>query len=117
MKNLSTGYEVPLSEVSGDGSGGENQAPFYVAICASFLQIYEQSENSIRLILLDEAFNKMTSDRIAPMMKMFRDLKMHVLLISTVEKCSSIYPYCDLTYSILKVGNRNSIGLFDREQI
>lgn len=117
VKNLSTGYEVPLSEVSGDGSGGENQAPFYVAICASFLQIYEQSENSIRLILLDEAFNKMTSDRIAPMMKMFRDLKMQVLLISTVEKCSSIYPYCDLTYSILKVGNRNSIGLFDREQI
>jgi len=116
VKNLSTGYDVPLSEVSGDGSGGENQAPFYVAICASFLQIYEQSDNSIRLILLDEAFNKMTSDRIAPMMKLFGELEMQVLLISTVEKCSSIYPYCDMTYSIVKVGNRNSIGVFSREE-
>ena len=38
------------------------QAPFYVAICASLLQIYQKSENSIRLVLLDEAFSKMTSD-------------------------------------------------------
>ena len=49
-----------LSRVSRDSSGGENQAPFYVAICASLLQIYQKSENSIRLVLLDEAFSKMT---------------------------------------------------------
>ena len=35
--------------------------PFYVAICASLLQIYQKSENSIRLVLLDEAFSKMTT--------------------------------------------------------
>ena len=52
------------------GSGGENQAPFYIAICASLLQIYDKCENSIRLALLDEAFSRMTSDRIRPMMQM-----------------------------------------------
>lgn len=58
VKNSVTNLEVPLSKVSGDGSGGENQAPFYVAICASLLQIYQQNENCISLVLLDEAFNK-----------------------------------------------------------
>lgn len=113
VKNSVTELEVPLSKVSGDGSGGENQAPFYVAICSSLLQIYQQNENCIRLVLLDEAFNKMTSDRIEPMMKMFRDLQLQVVLISTVEKCTSIFPYCDITYSIVKSGSRNAIAAFE----
>ena len=70
MTNRVTGQQAYLSRVSRDSSGGENQAPFYVAICASLLQIYEKSENSIRLVLLDEAFSKMTSDRIRPMMEL-----------------------------------------------
>lgn len=114
VKNSVTGLEVQLSKVSGDGSGGENQAPFYVAICASFLQIYEQRDNCIRLVLLDEAFNKMTSDRIEPMMKMFKELGLQLVLISTVEKCSSIYPYCNITYSIVKSGARNAIMPFEK---
>lgn len=113
VKNSVTGLEAPLSKVSGDGSGGENQAPFYVAICASLLQIYQQSDNCIRLVLLDEAFNNMTSDRIKPMMKMFRELKLQLVLIATPEKCTSIYPYCDITYSIVKVGARNAIEAFE----
>lgn len=115
VKNSVTGIEVPLSKVSGEGSGGENQAPFYVAICASLLQIYEQStEECIRLILLDEAFNNMTSDRIEPMMDMFKKLNLQLVLIATAEKATSILPYCDITYSIVKSGNRNAIGVFER---
>lgn len=113
IKNRATELEVALSKVSGDGSGGENQAPFYVAICASLLQIYEQSDNCIRLVLLDEAFNNMTSDRIEPMMKMLQDLKLQVVLIATPEKCTSIFPYCDITYSIVKHGSRNAIAAFE----
>lgn len=114
VRNAVTGLESPLSKVSGDGSGGENQVPFYVAICASLLQIYQQSDNCIRLVLLDEAFNNMTSDRIDPMMKMFRDLDLQLVLIATPEKCTSIFPYCDTTYSIVKRGSRNAIRKFDK---
>lgn len=113
VKNAVTGLEVQLSKVSGDGSGGENQAPFYVAICASLLQIYQQNDNCIRLVLLDEAFNNMTSDRIEPMMKMFCDLNLQLVLIATPEKCTSIFPYCDITYSIVKHGSRNAIAAFE----
>ena len=89
-----------------------NQAPFYIAICASLLQIYQKCENGIRLVLLDEAFSKMTSDRIKPMMKMFRQMDLQVLLITTVEKASAIQPMCDVTYSIVKSGSRNSVAPF-----
>lgn len=113
VKNSVTGLEVPLSKVSGDGSDGENQAPFYVAICASLLQIYEQNSNCIRWILLDEVFNNMTSDRIEPMMKMFKNLNLQLVLIATPEKCTSIFPYCDITYSIVKQGSKNAIASFE----
>ena len=48
VTNTVSGQQAYLSRVSRDSSGGENQAPFYVAICASLLQIYQKSENSIR---------------------------------------------------------------------
>ena len=114
VTNRVTGQQAYLSRVSRDSSGGENQAPFYVAICASLLQIYEKSENSIRLVLLDEAFSKMTSDRIRPMMELFRRLQLQVLLISTVEKSTAIQPYCDITYSIVRHGDTNAIAPFIR---
>ena len=114
VTNRVTGQQAYLSRVSRDSSGGENQAPFYVAICASLLQIYEKSENSIRLVLLDEAFSKMTSDRIRPMMELFRRLQLQVLLISTVEKSTAIQPYCDITYSIIRHGDANAIAPFVR---
>ena len=114
VTNQVTGQQAYLSRVSRDSSGGENQAPFYVAICASLLQIYQKSENSIRLVLLDEAFSKMTSDRIRPMMELFRRLQLQVLLISTVEKSTAIQPYCDITYSIVRHGDTNAIAPFVR---
>lgn len=84
--NQITGGTIRLSAVSQDSSGGENQAPFYIAICASLLQIYDKCENSIRLVLLDEAFSRMTSDRIRPMMQMLRKMRLQVVLITTVGK-------------------------------
>jgi len=111
-RNQITGGVTRLSAVSQDSSGGENQAPFYIAICASLLQIYDKCENSIRLVLLDEALSRMTSDRIRPMMQMLRKMRLQVVLITTVEKASAIQPYCDVTCSIIKSGTRNSVSAF-----
>lgn len=111
-RNQVTGGVTRLSTVSQDSSGGENQAPFYIAICASLLQIYDKCENSVRLVLLDEAFSRMTSDRIRPMMQMLRKMRLQVVLITTVEKASAIQPYCDVTCSIIKSGARNAVKAF-----
>jgi uncharacterized protein YPO0396 len=111
-RNQVTDGVARLSSVSQDSSGGENQAPFYIAICASLLQIYDKCENSVRLVLLDEAFSRMTSDRIRPMMQMLRKMRLQVVLITTVEKASAIQPYCDVTCSIIKSGARNAVKSF-----
>lgn len=115
--NQVTGGRTRLSTVSQDSSGGENQAPFYIAICASLMQIYDKCENCVRLVLLDEAFSRMTSDRIRPMMKMLRQMQLQVMLITTVEKASAIQPYCDVTCSIVKSGARNAIKEFYQDVI
>ena len=47
------------------------------------------------------------------MMELFRRLQLQVLLISTVEK-STIQPYCDITYSIVRHGDTNAIAPFVR---
>lgn len=116
-RNQITGGVTRLSAVSQDSSGGENQAPFYIAICASLLQIYDNCENSIRLVLLDEAFSRMTSDRIHPMMQMLRKTQLQTMLITTLEKASAIQPYCDVTYSIIKSGTRNAFSPFYQDVI
>ena len=56
----------------------------------------------------------LTSDRIRPMMELFRRLQLQVLLISTVEKSTAIQPYCDITYSIVRHGDANAIAPFYR---
>ena len=47
-------------------SGGETQTPYYVAIAASFAQMYSGRE-TVRILMLDEAFNNMDEDRIESM--------------------------------------------------
>ena len=53
-------------------------------------------------------------DRIEPMMKMFKAAHLQLVLISTVEKCSAIYPYCDVIYSIIKTGSRAVLAPFEK---
>ena len=47
-----------LSAKAKSNSGGESQVPFYVIMAASLNNIY-QNKNSVRLLMLDEAFNNM----------------------------------------------------------
>ena len=46
-------------------------------------------------------------------MKMFKNLNLQLVLIATSEKCTSIFPYCDITYSIVTQGSKNAIASFE----
>ena len=53
-----------LSQTLNMKSGGETQTPFYIAVLASFAQLYRVNDatrfgNTVRLVVFDEAFNKM----------------------------------------------------------
>ncbi len=61
-------FDLQVSEDGGDwfglsenyrkGSGGEHQNPLYVVLLAAMLQLYERHPRRLRLVLMDEAFNK-----------------------------------------------------------
>ena len=83
-----------FSKIHGEKSGGETQTPYYVAIAASFSQIYSIQE-SARIVMLDEAFDKMDDDRIASMMQFFRSQNFQIILATPPAKMEVIGEYVD----------------------
>lgn len=83
-----------FSKIYGEKSGGETQTPYYVAIAASFAQMYSVGE-TIRIIMLDEAFDKMDDDRIASMMQFFSSQNFQIILATPPAKIETIGEYVD----------------------
>ncbi|NLZ80787.1 MAG: cell division protein MukB, partial [Clostridiales bacterium] len=83
------GTRQKFSKIYGEKSGGETQTPYYVAIAASFYQLYKM-DNTIRIILLDEAFDKMDDNRIGSMMDFFNSLNLQVILATPPAKIEVI---------------------------
>lgn len=97
------GGEITYSRVVGEKSGAETQIPFYVAIAASFYILY-QREGSIRLILFDEAFEKMDESRIGTMMRFFKSLNLQTVLVTPPEKIESIGNFVDSVLAVCREG-------------
>jgi len=98
-----------LSQVAREKSGGETQTPYYVAILASFLQLYRVKTNpdSLRLVLFDEAFNRMDSDRIENILKFINQLGLQVIMGAPTEKCEYIAPHLPTTLLLLQDGTNS----------
>lgn len=94
--------ESSLAKVLREKSGGETQTPYYVAIAASFYRFYKDEPKAVRLVLFDEAFNKMDDERIGKMIDFFKKLNMQVVTAVPTEKIESIAPYMDRTNLILR---------------
>ena len=97
--------ELSLSKVIREKSGGEAQTPYYVAIAASFYRFYKDDpENTIRLVLFDEAFNRMDDERIGKALEFFRRLGMQVVTAVPTEKLETIAPYMDSIALVIRHG-------------
>ncbi len=94
--------ESMLSKVLREKSGGEAQTPYYVAIAASFYRYYQDDPDAVRLVLFDEAFNKMDDDRIEKTIDFFRKLQMQIVTAVPTEKMEFIAPYMDQTNLIVR---------------
>ncbi|HWI52625.1 MAG TPA: SbcC/MukB-like Walker B domain-containing protein, partial [Symbiobacteriaceae bacterium] len=97
-----------FSRVAREKSGGETQTPFYVAMIASFLQLYRPRQNShtLRLMMFDEAFNRMDPDRAETMLQFIRALGLQVLAAAPTDKCEIITPHVETTLLVLRDGHR-----------
>ena len=102
-------------------SGGETQTPFYVAVLASFAQIYrigrDKDANTARIIIFDEAFSKMDGDRIEQSIALLRQFDFQVILSAPPDKIGDIATLVDRNLCVLRKGNEAFVRYFTPKQI
>lgn len=110
-----------LSKTMGKKSGGETQTPFYIAVLASFVQLYrigrDKTDNTARLIIFDEAFSKMDGERIAQSVELLRKFGFQAILSAPPDKIGDIVPYVDRSLCVLREGKRACVRAFESDLI
>ena len=106
------GQKQRFSDIYAEKSGSETQVPYYVAIAASFYQLYRFG-NSIRIMLLDEAFDKMDDDRIQSMMDFMNGLGLQVILATPPSKIEVIGEHVDTILTAIRVGTGSIVEEYE----
>ena len=97
---------LSLSKVLKEKSGGESQTPYYVAIAASFYRFYKaKPDTTVRLVIFDEAFNRMDDERIDKILSFYNNLNLQIVTSVPPEKIEAIAPYMDRINVISRYGN------------
>ena len=114
------GSKQLLSQTLNTKSGGETQTPFYIAVLASFAQLYRVNDtssfgNTVRLAVFDEAFNKMDSDRIIESVRLLRKMGLQAIICTPPDKVSDIMPIADRTLLVSKEKYQMHILPFGKE--
>jgi len=115
----SNGEHSLFSKVCKEKSGGETQTPYYVAMAASFKQLYSMPTNSepIGLILFDEAFDKMDENRIVAMMEFFNKLPLQLIIAAPPQKIDTIAPFVNTVLLTIKGEDYSLIEGYKNEKV
>lgn len=110
-----------LSKTLNTKSGGETQTPFYIAVLASFAQLYRVNDpsglgNTVRLVIFDEAFNKMDSERIVESIRLLRKMHLQAIICTPPDKLPDIMPEADRTLLVCKDKYRMQILPYSKER-
>lgn len=113
----SDGRSSPLSKDIASKSGGETQTPFYIAVLASFMQLYRvkssANSNTPRLVIFDEAFSKMDHQRIQQSLKLVKDMGLQLIISAPTEKINDISRIVDRTQVVMRVNDQVLVRPFD----
>lgn len=115
------GEKQRLSRTIDKKSGGETQTPFYIAVLASFAQLYrmgrDKKANTARLIIFDEAFSKMDGERIEKSIMLLRKIGFQVILSTPSERAGDIAPWVDRILLVLRSGKTSQVTAFDKDKV
>lgn len=113
------GKEYPLSRTMGSKSGGERQTPFYIAILASLMKTYRinQNANSLRLVVFDEAFDKIDTSRIDECINMLREIGFQFIIAAPDNKSPYIAPLVEKTLVVNKPNDKTSVLLTHQKRL
>ncbi|SKA79844.1 Uncharacterized protein YPO0396 [Prosthecobacter debontii] len=80
-------------------SGGENQAPFFVSMLAAFHRVYDLGRKDARknlgLVVMDEAFSKLSGDRIDDCLALARNFGLQLLLAFPMDRLGTMIEHAD----------------------
>ena len=99
---------IRLSSRATVGSGGEGQAPFYIAIAASMALAYypgghpNGEPSGMGLVLFDEAFNKLDITTTQSLIRFFKDLGLQLILAAPEDKRPTFTEVLDCIVSVNK---------------
>ena len=102
-----------FSKVLKEKSGGETQTPFYIAILASFYHLY-RSNKTARLVIFDEAFNKMDEQRIQSSLRLIKQLNLQLIAAVPDEKMQHMAPEVTTTLIVTNHNYRCFVDMLDR---
>lgn len=109
-----------LSRMLNKKSGGETQVPFYIALLASFsqvLRIRSKQNNTIRMIILDEAFSKLDGERIRQCVPLLKKFGLQAIFSAPTDKIPEIAPLVDRNTAVYKDGHHSFTRHFDPREI
>ena len=115
---------IGLSKMIKKNSGGEGQNPLYVALLASFAQVYRinlspkmQRTPTIRLVVLDEAFSKMDAEKVASCISLIRGLGFQAIISATNDKIQNYLENVDKTFVYANPNKKHiSIQEFEKQE-
>lgn len=115
---------IGLSKMIKKNSGGEGQNPLYVALLASFAQIYRinlsptiRRNPTIRLVVLDEAFSKMDAEKVASCISLIRGLGFQAIISATNDKIQNYLENVDKTFVYANPNKKHiSIQEFEKKE-
>ena len=94
-----------LSKQVGYNSGAGTQIPYTLILSAALSMLYNVRVNSVRLIFIDEPFEKMSDHNIKLMLDFFKNFQ--VIFCAPPNKLESIGSECGVIIPVLKISNDN----------
>ncbi|MCI8318921.1 MAG: AAA family ATPase [Lachnospiraceae bacterium] len=96
-----------LSKQVGYNSGAGTQIPYTLILSAALSMLYNVRVNSVRLIFIDEPFEKMSDHNIKLMLEFFKNQNFQVIFCAPPNKLESIGSECGVIIPVLKISNDN----------
>lgn len=96
-----------LSKQVGYNSGAGTQIPYTLILSAALSMLYNVRVNSVRLIFIDEPFEKMSDHNIKLMLDFFKNQNFQVIFCASPNKLESIGSECGVIIPVLKISNDN----------
>ncbi len=93
------GAAISLNRNAKKQSGGENQAPFFVAMLAAFQRVYDlgprESRKNLGIVIMDEAFSKLSGDRIDACLDLARNFGLQLVMAFPEDRLPTMIQHAE----------------------